>query len=212
MLVYDIVTERVQYPLAGKAVFMAGLPGAGKTLVSTGLFQQSGFQKVDIDDFFKLFQRRGDPVGYDDIEKISGPTRKRLDLLSAKFQNIIIDSTGRKSESILRNKQKLEDLGYQTAMVLVQRDPEQAVHATMRRELATGRSIDPEFIHQTSLALAQNAQIYKREFGPTRFFVINTDQGFPWSIDFAKPIWPQLPAQTAQRLDRFLRSPVTAQR
>jgi shikimate kinase len=208
MKVHDIVLEDIRYPLAGKAIFMAGLPGAGKTVISTGLFSQMGFQKVDIDDFFKLFQRRGEPVDYSNIEKISAPTRKRLSQLSSKFQNIIIDSTGRNSQSILRNKQRLEDLGYQTAMVLVQRDPEQAVHATMRRELATGRSIDPEFIQQTDQALNQNTPVYRQAFGTPNFFIINTDQGSAWSIDFTKPIWRQLPQSTAARLETFLRRPV----
>jgi hypothetical protein len=127
-------------------------------------------------------------------------------LLSSKLSNIIIDSTGRNSDSILKNKQRLEDLGYQTAMVLVQRSAEQAVQVVRDRELKTGRAIDPEFVQHVDQALSQNYQLYKTQFGPTRFFVINTDQGTPWSIDFAKPIGPQLPEQTAKRLDRFLRS------
>lgn len=209
MKIRDIVVEDLGYPLAGKAIFMAGVPGAGKSVISTGLFSQAGFQKIDIDEFLKLFQRRGQGVEYGtEIEKIAEPARKRLALLSQQSRNVIIDSTGRKLDSVLRNKKRLEDLGYQTAMVLVQRAPDQAVHAVMRRELKTGRTVDPEFIRDVDQALAVNVPEFRQAFGPENFFIINTDQGFPDSIDFGRPIWPQLPARTARRIERFLKRPV----
>lgn len=209
MLINEILSEDLRYPLAGKAIFMAGVPGAGKSVISDGLFSQAGFQKIDIDEFLKLFQKRGQDTQYGaDIEKIAEPARKRLSLLSQQSRNVIIDSTGRKLDSVLRNKKRLEDLGYQTAMVLVQRAPDQAVHAVMRRELQTGRTVDPEFIHDVDQALAQNVPEYQRAFGTENFFIINTDQGFPDSINFGQPIWPQLPASTARRIERFLKRPI----
>lgn len=210
MKISDIITEDIRYPLAGKAVFMAGLPGSGKSVISSGLFGPAGFQKIDIDEFLKLFQKRGQDLEYGTgIEKIAEPARKRLALLSQQSRNIIIDSTGRKLDSVMRNKKRLEDLGYQTAMVLVQRAPDQAVHSAIQRELKTGKVIDPDFIHQVDRALAVNIPQYRQAFGSENFFIINTDQGFPDSLNFGQPIWPQIPASTARRIERFLKRPVT---
>jgi predicted kinase len=143
MLIQEILSQQSSYPSTGKAIYTAGLPASGKSTLADRLFSSLGFRKIDPDQVHQLFQKRGEPLDYQRAEVQDIPQRK-LQRAAAELRNIIIDTTGADASRIAAGKAQLEEQGYQTAMLFVQRDPQQAYHASVRREFATGRKVDPE--------------------------------------------------------------------
>jgi predicted kinase len=207
MQIQEILSQRREISSGGKAIYTAGVPASGKTTLAREIFGSEGFRSIDPDDIYRLLQKRGETADYQRPE-VQDIKQRRLEKALDLKQNIIIDSTGMDASRIASGKARLEKLGYQTAMLFAQRDTEQAYHASVRREFATGRSVDPEYIEQVSQALSQNIRFYQTLFGPANFFLINTDQGQPWSIDFSRTIWNQLPERTRKKIEVFLKKPL----
>jgi hypothetical protein len=204
MQIHEILSQRPGAARYGKAVYTAGLPASGKTTLANRIFVSQGFRSIDPDQVYKLMQKRGAEPDYQQPE-IQQIKQKRLEKATSGLQNIVIDTTGVDASRIAAGKRQLEDMGYQTAMMFAQRDPEQSYHASTRREFATGRRVDPEYIEHVYRALDKNLQTYRAMFGTANFFLINTDQGFEWSIDFSRPIWSQLPERTQKKIEIFLK-------
>jgi predicted kinase len=207
MQIQEILSQQRKIPSGGKAIYTAGVPASGKTTLAREIFGSQGFRSIDPDDIYRLLQKRGETADYQRPE-VQDIKQRRLEKALELKQNIIIDTTGLDASRIASGKAQLEKLGYQTAMMFVQRDPEQAYHASIRREFSTGRSVDAEYIERVNQALNNNIRTYQTLFGPADFFLINTDQGQSWSIDFSRPIWNQLPERTRKKIEVFLKKPL----
>ena len=207
MQIQEILSQRRDIPKGGKAIYTAGLPASGKTTLARSIFGSEGFRSIDPDDIYRLLQKRGETPDYQRPE-VQDIKQRRLERALASGQNIIIDTTGLDASRIASGKAQLENLGYHAAMMFVQRDPEQAYHASVRREFVTGRAVDAEYIEQVNQALNNNIKTYQSLFGPADFFLINTDQGHSWSLDFSRPIWNQLPERTRKKIEVFLKKPL----
>ena len=194
-LIEDIVPQN-------KAIFMAGLPGAGKSTIGSTLAGPS-FRPIDIDLVYKTLRRKGHEVDYDThADTLNATTNRHLSFLKQRGANLIIDGTGRRAENVNNLNDMLKQHGYQTAMIYVDIDASKAVHNTIRREFSTGRAISTEFIYDVADKLESNIPSFKQLFGVNNFFTVTAD-----SIDFSKPIHPQIAPAVIQRLTRFLKIP-----
>jgi dephospho-CoA kinase len=165
-----------------KAIFMAGPAGSGKSYISSKLVP-SNFITINVDDTFEeLLKSSG--VGMklaqmspDELKKageLMGQARKTTDtkykdtLKDAK--NILIDSVGGSSKTLLKKKQELEDLGYETMMIMTYVSPITSLERNMKRD----RSLLPSIVIRSWRDVNKNIDTYKQSFGDN-FTLINLD-------------------------------------
>ena len=84
--------------------------------------------------------------------------------------NILIDSVGGSSKTLLKKKQELEDLGYQTAMIMTYVSPITSLERNMKRD----RSLLPSIVLRSWRDVNKNIDTYKQAFGDN-FTLVNLD-------------------------------------
>ena len=121
--------EGLYDPNIFKAFFLAGGPGSGKSYVAMRATGGTGLKTINSDDAFEhLLKKAGlslkmPPEEFERKEVVRTRAKK---VTAAKEKNylegrlgLIIDGTGRDANRILRQKAKLEELGYDTYMIFV---------------------------------------------------------------------------------------------
>jgi dephospho-CoA kinase len=165
-----------------KAIFMAGPAGSGKSYISK-ILVPSDFQTINVDDTYEeLLQASG--IGMklanmspDELKKageLMGQARKATDIKYKKAlenaNNILIDSVGGSSKTLLKKKQELEDLGYETAMIMTYVSPITSLERNMKRD----RSLLPSIVIRSWRDVNKNIDAYKQAFG-NNFTLVNLD-------------------------------------
>jgi dephospho-CoA kinase len=165
-----------------KAIFMAGPAGSGKSYISSKLVP-SNFITINVDDTFEeLLKSSGigmklAQMSPDELKKageLMGQARKTTDtkykdtLKDAK--NILIDSVGGSSKTLLKKKQELEDLGYETMMIMTYVSPITSLERNMKRD----RSLLPSIVIRSWRDVNKNIDTYKQAFGDN-FTLVNLD-------------------------------------
>ncbi len=130
----EILSEGVHDQGIFKAVFLAGGPGSGKDYVLSNTLEGQGLIEIGSD---KALEFLMDKKGLDktmpatekdkrDIVRTRAKSitelKQRLALLGR--NGLIINGTGEDYEKISRIKEKLEELGYESAMILVNTEDE----------------------------------------------------------------------------------------
>ena len=113
----------------------------------------------------------------DELKKsgeLMGQARKETD---AKLQdalknakNLVIDSVGGSSKTLLKKKQQLEDLGYDTMMLMTYVSPITSLERNKQRD----RSLLPSIILRSWRDVNKNIDAYKQAFG-SDFTLVNLD-------------------------------------
>ena len=165
-----------------KAIFMAGPAGSGKSYISSKLVP-SDFQTINVDDTYEALLKASGigmklaQMSPDELKKsgeLMGQARKatdkKLKAALANANNILIDSVGGSSKTLLKKKQELEDLGYQTAMIMTYVSPITSLERNMKRD----RSLLPSIVIRSWRDVNKNIDIYKQAFGGN-FTLINLD-------------------------------------
>ena len=129
MRTFSELQEGLYDPNIFKAFFLAGGPGSGKSYVARQATGGTGLKTVNSDDTFEyLLNKAGlslkmPPEETEPRDIVRGKAKK---LTAAREKNyiegrlgLIIDGTGRDADRILRQKAKLEELGYDTYMIFV---------------------------------------------------------------------------------------------
>ena len=129
MKTFHELQEGLYDPNIFKAFFLAGGPGSGKSYVAMKSTGGTGLKTINSDDAFEhLLNKAGlslkmppeetEPrdVVRDKAKELT--TKREKNFLDGRL-GLIIDGTGRESEKILRQKAKLEELGYDTYMIFV---------------------------------------------------------------------------------------------
>ena len=165
-----------------KAIFMAGPAGSGKSFISKQLVP-SNFNTINVDDTYEeLLKSSG--IGMklanmspDELKKsgeLMGQARKTTD---AKLQdatknakNLLIDSVGGSSKMLLKKKQELEALGYDTAMIMTYVSPITSLERNKQRD----RSLLPSIVIRSWRDVNTNIDAYRQAFGDD-FTLVNLD-------------------------------------
>lgn len=153
----DVLSEGVHDQGIFKAVFLAGGPGSGKDYVLSNTLEGQGLVEINSD---KALEFLMDKKGLDktmpatekdkrDIVRTRAKTitelKQRLALLGR--NGLIINGTGDDYEKISRIKEKLEELGYESAMILVNTDDEISKQRNIERGQRGGRTV-PEDVRK----------------------------------------------------------------
>lgn len=165
-----------------KAIFLAGPAGAGKTYISKQIIPPS-LTVVNIDDTYEeLLKATGLGTKISDfnqsqlstaaklMSQAKATTKEKYTQLSTGKHNIVIDGTGAASNPLLKKKQELESLGYDTMMLMVWVSPYTSLKYNASRE----RSLPPSILLKTWQSVNSNVDTYKEAFGD-KFILINND-------------------------------------
>ena len=185
-----------------KAIFMAGPAGSGKSYILNKLGIK-GFTTINIDDEFEELLKKQigksrfadmSPEELSQAAKLMGQARKttsaKLDKARESLSNVIIDGTGAASNPILKKKKQFEDLGYETFMILIYVSP----ITSLMRNKDRDRSLPPSAILNTWKGVAQNMEIYKKEFGNNIILINNDPDGANKTFDNPQEILKQFPS------------------
>jgi dephospho-CoA kinase len=165
-----------------KSIFMAGPAGSGKTTILNQLGLQ-GFKVINVDDVYEELLKT--ELGKEDFTsmspeelstaaKLMGKARavtkeKETQALSSS-ENIIIDGTGAASRPLLKKKEDLEAMGYDTFMILLYVSP----MTSLKRNAQRGRSLPTSAVLKSWEGVVKNIDVYRQAFG-NNIVVLNND-------------------------------------
>ena len=183
MKTYQQIQEGVYDPNIFKAVFLAGGPGSGKSFVVRTTTGGLGLKIVNSDDIYeKDLEKAGLDAGKpEDIFSDEGQAiRDRSKEKTAKRQSlwvdgrlgIIIDGTGKDVGKISRQKQLLDQVGYDCYMIFVNTSLEIAQERNMMRK----RKLQPKAVEQMWNAVQRNIGGFQRVFGGKNFIIVDNNE------------------------------------
>ena len=165
-----------------KSIFMAGPAGSGKTTILNQLGLK-GFKVINVDDVYEELLKT--ELGKEDFAsmspeelstaaKLMGKARvvtkeKEKQTLSSS-ENVIIDGTGAASNPLLKKKEDLEAMGYDTFMILLYVSP----MTSLKRNAERGRSLPTSAVLKSWEGVVKNIDIYRQAFG-NNIVVLNND-------------------------------------
>jgi adenylate kinase family enzyme len=200
--IFAPVDEGVHDPHILKAVFMAGSPGAGKSTIAHKLFAGTGLKTLNVDNFWHLYKALDKKGNYLRYWELYGKQEKNF--LAGRL-GLILDGTAKNPEKMREVKEKLESLGYETAMVFVNTSLDTSLDRVVHRARSggkdTGREIDPSFVQDAWEKTQRGLGTLQSMFGGN-FFIIDNNRGEP-KIQYADKTlrrWlNQTPANPAAR-------------
>ena len=166
----EILTEGVHDKAIFKAVFLAGGPGSGKDYVLDNTLAGHGLTEINSD---KALEFLMDKEGLDKTMPASENEKK--DIVRGRAKNItelrqklallgrnglIINGTGDNVEKITKIKKKLEEIGYDSSMIVVNTADEISKQRNIERGQRGGRTV-PEHIRKEKW---DNVQAGRAEF------------------------------------------------
>jgi predicted kinase len=204
-----------------KAIFLAGPAGSGKSYMNRLLLPQD-FQTINSDDTYEemlkasgigLKQKDFTPDELSQAAKLQAQARKdtqaRLEKSMEGRNNIIIDGTGAATAPILKKKQQLEDLGYETLMLMIYVSPLVSLERNKNRE----RSLMPSIVLRTWRDVNKSIETYRKEFANNFILIDNNpeDANRDFNIELLRPYLedskakgkPKTPEQKAKSKQQF---------
>lgn len=168
-----------------KAIFLAGPAGSGKsTFIKNNI---PNLKVINVDDTYEeLLKQAGldkpqstftsDELSQSSklMSKARKETTAKLQSAQEKGESIIIDGTGAASNPILKKKTQLEDLGYDTMMVMIYVSPLVSLERNRSRGETGGRSLRPSIIVRTWEKVNKNIDTFQNMFGDN-FILVNND-------------------------------------
>jgi len=164
--------EGVNDPHIFKAVFMAGAPGSGKSTVASKLFSHTGLKSLNVDNFWTLYNKLGKQGDYEKYWELFQKQEKTL--LGGRL-GLLIDGTARNPEKMGQVKARLEEMGYDTAMVFVNTSLDVSMSRVQARAEQTGRHVDPAFVQDTWEQVQRGLGKLQGMFG-RQFFIVDNNR------------------------------------
>ena len=191
MLVNEIIKtsnliEGPNDPHIFKAVFLAGGPGSGKGFVVDNLMgaDSTGLKVVNSDNVYeKLAELQkldlsdpevvASPQGQEAREKAKRLTKLRQENYLAGRLGVIIDGTAKDVAKTRDQKQKLEELGYDTIMIFVNTNLDMA----QQRNKMRPRQLPDEMVTSMWHLVQDNMMKFQQMFGNQNFYIIDNSGG-----------------------------------
>ena len=165
-----------------KAIFMAGPAGSGKTTILKQLGLQK-FKVINVDDVYEELLKT--ELGKEDFASMSPEelstaaklmgkarvvTKEKETQVLSNLENIIIDGTGAASRPLLKKKEDLEAMGYDTFMILLYVSP----MTSLKRNAQRGRSLHTIALLKSWEGVVKNIDLYRQSFG-SNIVILNND-------------------------------------
>ena len=181
---FQYIEEGVNDPAIFKAVFLAGGPGSGKSFIvgKTGL-PQLGFRVVNSDDAFETMMKKAgkamtsDEIFSDEGQRIRGrakaQTKLKQDIYIKGRLGLVIDGTGKDLNKVIKQAKELQDLGYDTRMILVNTDLDTAIARDAKRTRTLGKKKVTEYWN----TVQKNIGALQTIFGKKNFMIVDNTDG-----------------------------------
>ena len=178
----ETILEGINDPAIFKAVFLAGGPGSGKSfVVGRTALQAQGLKLINSDDHFeRLLSREAmktdpssifSPRGQQIRQQAKYLTNLQMRMAINGRLGLVIDGTGKDIGKIRNQKQMLETMGYETALVFVNTDLETA----MSRNNSRPRQLPDDQVKKMWNEVQNNLGGFQRIFGQNMIIVDNSD-------------------------------------
>ena len=194
------ITESINDKGIFKAMFFAGLPGAGKSTVAQRVTDGAVSPRIVNTDrsyefLLSKYGEEASPAAWD----LLGPPSKAINQeLLANYLNgmlpIFVDGTSANPSAAMRRAGIAESLGYDTAMIWVDVTYETALARIQKRE----RKVDPEFVKHVYESIEGNRELYRSRFGSNFIEVDNNSDNFD-----------QMEGKVFNNASRFFTEPVS---
>jgi predicted ABC-type ATPase len=165
-----------------KAMFFAGLPGAGKTTIAQRVTDGTVSPRmVNTDRSYEfLLKKQGNESADPEMAwALLGPQSKVMN--SAMLENylngmlpIFVDGTSANASSTMRRAGLAESLGYDTAMIWVNIDYDVAIERIRQRD----RKVTDKFVRGVWDTLEGNRELYRSRFAANFIEVDNNSDNF----------------------------------
>ena len=212
-----ILTEGIHDPGILKAVFFTGGPGSGKSYVSRILFgiqplktmhsssTVSGLKIVNSDSIFEKMLHdanvdmarlgkieKENPEQWADIMKLRDKARdlttQRLKMYLLGRLGILIDTTGAYSEKIRKQKQLMENLGYDTYLIFVNTSLEVALERNRFRGTQGERTLSDDMVKEIWHEAQENLGELQNIVGLDKVLVIDNTKSGPIDTQYEKAV------------------------
>ncbi len=174
------ITESINDKGIFKAIFFAGLPGAGKSTVAQRVTDGAVSPRiVNTDRSYEfLLKKYGDVAGPAAWGMLGDASKTINSNLLVNYLNgmlpIFVDGTSANPSAAMRRAGIAESLGYDTAMIWVDVTYETALARIQKRE----RKVDPEFVKHVYESIEGNKELYRGRFGKNFIEVDNNSDNF----------------------------------
>ena len=193
---FDLLLEATDKP---KAIFLAGPAGSGKSYTIQQLLPISKYEIINVDDAYEeLLKASGlgfnlkdfSPEELSQAAKLMGraqaATKEKYAKALENLNDIIIDGTGGASKPLLKKKQEVEALGYETMMLMLYVSPMTSLERNKQRFEKGGRSLMPSIVLRTWRDVNKNIDLYRQEFGDKFILINNNPEDADTSFDMDK--------------------------
>lgn len=200
---FESLEEGVNDPHIFKAIAMIGPMGAGKSTIAQQLVGGSGLRSLNLDNFNELLIKQGKVVGGnltpDQLERNWELTQKQKGNWVSERLGLLIDGSGRNVEGLVNPLMKLEQLGYDTMVILVNVSLETSLQRQQSRaakqaaQYGTGRNVPLDLAKSSYEQIQKNIPKLKTLYG-NRLMIINNEG----AVDLS---------QEKKRVDAFMSAP-----
>ena len=174
MKTFSELQEGLYDPNIFKAFFLAGGPGSGKSYVARQATGGTGLKTVNSDDTFEhLLNKTGlslkmPPEETEPRDVVRGrakelTTKREKNYLEGRL-GLVIDGTGREVDKILRQKAKLDELGYDTYMIFVNTSLDVALQRNANRSRSVAEPIVVKSWKDVQANIGQFSNIFRQGF------------------------------------------------
>ena len=167
-----------------KAIAMIGPMGAGKSTIARQLVGGSGLRSLNLDNFNELLIKQGKVVGGnltpDQLERNWQLTQKQKGNWISERLGLLIDGSGRNIEGLVKPLNELEQLGYDTMIILVNVSLETSIQRQQSRaaqqaaQFGQGRNVPLDLAKSSYQQIQQNISKLKQLYG-NRLLIINNE-------------------------------------
>jgi len=183
MKTFQELQEGLYDPNIFKAIFLAGGPGSGKSLVAGKATGGTGLKMVNSDPAFEnMLTKAGlslkmPPEEFERKEVVRGKAKAVTRKMRGNFiegrLGLIIDGTGKDADKILYQKNMLDELGYDTYMIYVNT----SVDVALQRNAERSRSLPNDDVVKMWKAVQNNIGQFSSMFRGNLIIVDNNDAG-----------------------------------
>jgi len=163
-----------------KVVFMAGLPGAGKSTISAKITDGTVSPRiVNTDKSYEFLLKKYGQKSTNAAWALLGPASKQINASSlAHYINgmlpMFVDGSSANADALGRRVGILKSFGYDYSMVWIDIEYETALERIQQRT----RDVDLDFIQEVYSTIARNKEHYQHLFGNDFTIVDNNDNNF----------------------------------
>ena len=206
MKTFRELQEGLYDPNIFKAIFLAGGPGSGKSLVAGKSTGGTGLKMVNSDPVFERMlvkaglSKKMPPEEFERKEVVRGKAkavtaRQQEGFVEGRL-GMVIDGTGKDADKILYQKNMLEGLGYDTYMIFVNTSVDVALANNARRS----RSLPNDDVVKFWKAVQNNIGQFSNMFRGNLIIVDNNDTVDPNDLELFKEIWKRVKAALRKKV------------